>query len=264
MSWKQYTLIFVALASLFLLWQVNNIPPQAKHAGGQHQHQTITDDNVQTSAIAALDSANAIKVKELIALKTPKGYADASSILAKNKQGNAAAFYIGEAAKLENTEKSLTFAAQTFIDLFNMDEDTTTNVWRANKALKLAEIVLAKNANNQDAKVIKGLCLTDGLGKTMDGVFLLREVATSNPGNIQAGVALGRLAIQSGQWDKAITRLADLDKLHPKNVQILGFLADAYKGSGNIAKAKELLNQCKQIIGSPEYSKGIDEYIKTF
>jgi hypothetical protein len=49
-----------------------------------------------------------------------------------------------------------------------------------------------------------------------------------------------------------------------KEKEILYFLAEAYKGKGNTSKAKALFNECKQLVNNPDFSKEIDEYIKTF
>ena len=93
---------------------------------------------------------------------------------------------------------------------------------------------------------------------------MLREVAQADPSNLAAGITLGRLAVQSGQFDKAITRLEKLLIAHPKNTEAMYFLAESYKGQGNTAKAKELFNECKKIVNNPNFTKEIDDYIKTF
>jgi tetratricopeptide (TPR) repeat protein len=72
------------------------------------------------------------------------------------------------------------------------------------------------------------------------------------------------MSIQSGQYDKAIQRYETVLKLEPKNTEALYFLAEAYKGKGNKEKAIELLEECKKIVNKPEFSKDIDEYIKSF
>ncbi|HQV01759.1 MAG TPA: tetratricopeptide repeat protein, partial [Bacteroidia bacterium] len=82
--------------------------------------------------------------------------------------------------------------------------------------------------------------------------------------NISANIILGKLAIQSGQFDKAIKRLELVLSLKPDNTEALYFLAEAYKGSGNKQKAISLFEQCKALVNNPEFTKEIDNYITTF
>jgi cytochrome c-type biogenesis protein CcmH/NrfG len=172
--------------------------------------------------------------------------------------------YKADLAKLENTEKSLTFASQYFIDLYTIEQDTALKVWQAAQAAELLEKAVAINSSNISAKVKLAQSYTDGTGETMKGVLMLREVAQADPSNLAAGITLGRLAVQSGQFDKAITRLEKLLIAHPENTEAMYFLAESYKGQGNTAKAKELFNECKKIVNNPNFTKEIDDYIKTF
>jgi cytochrome c-type biogenesis protein CcmH/NrfG len=132
------------------------------------------------------------------------------------------------------------------------------------QAAELLEKAVAINSSNIAAKVKLAQSYTDGTGETMKGVLMLREVAQADPSNLAAGITLGRLAVQSGQFDKAITRLEKLLIAHPKNTEAMYFLAESYKGQGNTAKAKELFNECKKIVNNPNFTKEIDDYIKTF
>jgi len=98
----------------------------------------------------------------------------------------------------------------------------------------------------------------------MKGVGVLRELTAKDPNHIPANLMLGKMSIQSGQFDKAILRFETVLKQEPKNKEALYFLAEAYKGKGDKKKAIELFEQCKNIVNNPSFSKDIDEYIKTF
>jgi tetratricopeptide (TPR) repeat protein len=280
--------IFAIIGSAILLVALyfggNRVPPPKKMEAPNAQKgqasavEKANFEDLKKEALAKLEPGKASELNALEQKKDIASYNELSSIWAKSKQGNLSAKYKAEAAKLENTEKSLTFASQYLIDLYSIEQNAPIKAWQASEAAVLLEKLLVLQPKNNDAKVSLAKCYTDGSGEVMKGVLLLREVATANPAHLQAGITLGRLAVQSAQFDKAIDRLEKLNQSHPKNSELLGFLADAYKGQGmkekengenekaaaDIAKAKELLQECKQIVNNPNFSKGIDEYIKTF
>jgi cytochrome c-type biogenesis protein CcmH/NrfG len=104
----------------------------------------------------------------------------------------------------------------------------------------------------------------EGTGETMQGVQLLLGVTREKPNNIQANLMLGRLSIQSGQFDKALGRFETVLKQEPENTEALYFLAETYKGKGNKEKAIELFEKCKKVVNKPQFSKDIDAYVNSF
>jgi uncharacterized protein HemY len=79
----------------------------------------------------------------------------------------------------------------------------------------------------------------------MKGILMLRELDTQHPNNVSVLSQLGRLAIKTGQWEKAITRLEAAQKVEPANDRVACLLLEAYKGAGQVDKAKALENRCK-------------------
>ena len=73
---------------------------------------------------------------------------------------------------------------------------------------------------------------------------------------------LGRLAVVSGQYDKAIARLEKLTKQHPKNAEAFYHLAEAYRAVGKNDDAIKALEQCKKLVNDPAFSAQIDNYIQ--
>jgi lipopolysaccharide biosynthesis regulator YciM len=268
MKKQQIILVVSALAVVFALFYWGNMVPPAKKHNHAPATQTVAApfdfEQLQTKAIAALDSTQQAAVKALQGKTDAASLATISAIWAKAKQGTISAKYKADLAKLENTEKSLTFASQYYIDLYNIEQDSATRFWQATQAQEMLAKVMQMNPTNEEAKVMLGKTYTDGTGETMKGVLMLKEVAEKNPSNLPAGVALGRLALQSGQFDKAITRLEALLGKHKNNTEAMYFLAEAYKGQGNITKAKELFTACKKLVNDQSFAKEIDDYIKTF
>jgi tetratricopeptide (TPR) repeat protein len=265
MKTPQIIVIAGAIALLAVLYFFGNtIKPQG-HEGHNHSHTGPFDFNqMKINALGKLDANAKTQVASLDGKEDTASLNALALIYAKAKEGNMSAFYKGKAAKLENTEKSLTFAAQFFTDLLAQEADSNVRKWQATQALTLLDNALRLNPNSEVAKTLQGVCYTDGTGETMKGVLQLKDIGDKNPKNLTANITLARLAITSGQWDKAIARLEKLFALYPDNVEVLSFLAEGYKGKGNTQKAKQLFEKSKQIVNNPEYSKEIDAYIKTF
>ena len=95
------------------------------------------------------------------------------------------------------------------------------------------------------------------------GVQILLAITREKPDDIPANMLLGRMAIQSGQFDKAITRFEVVLKLEPQNKEALFFLAQAWEGKGDKNKAIELLEKCKKIVNDPAFSGEIDQKINS-
>lgn len=173
------------------------------------------------------------------------------------------AYYHMIAARLENSEKKLNFAAQLFLDLARRADDAALQAWEGQMAISGFSRVLELNSDNDTAKVHLAECYI-GTGETMQGVLLLREVTEKNPDNIPANLILGQQGIVSGQLDKAIARFETVLRQEPKNLEAILGMAEALKNKGDKTKAIALLEQAKELMNHPGFSKDIDEYIKSF
>lgn len=173
------------------------------------------------------------------------------------------AHYLGQAAKLEKSEKSLTFAANLFLIHQQHTEDPAIRTWQLNEAKQLLEQAVSLDPNNDTINV--ALAKSEvASGNVMQGVQRLLKIVKSDPDNIGANMELGRLSITSGQYVKAIERLEKVVSQQPKNAEALYFLAEAYKNTGKTKKAISLFERCKKLVNDPAFSKEIDNYINSF
>lgn len=182
----------------------------------------------------------------------------------EHKQLPVAAWYLAKAAKLENSEKKLNFAGQFFLDLMHDAGSASVQVWEAQEAVACFQQSLAINPANDTVKMAMAAVYIEGTGETMQGVQLLLGITREKPENIPANLMLGKLAIQSGQYDKALSRFETVLKQEPENTEAIYFLAEAYKGKGDKEKAIALLEKCKKLVNKPAFSKDIDAYINSF
>lgn len=177
------------------------------------------------------------------------------------------AWYMGEAAKLENSEKSLTFAARLYLEDLRGLEDPALKSWEANQSKSLFEKALAINPDNDSAKI--GLGSTFIFGATaaepqgvMQGIQQILEVARKDSNNLYAQLMLGIGGITSGQYDKAIERLTKVVAKQPKNLEAVFMLAEAYERKGDNAKAIEWYEIGKKEIPNAAVQQEIDARIE--
>lgn len=176
-----------------------------------------------------------------------------------------AAWYTGEAAKLENSEKKLTFAARFFLDGVQRQENPGLRKWMAVQAKELFEKALELNPSNDSLKIGLGSCyLFGGISETpMQGILMIREVADRNPANTYAQYTLGVGSLLSGQLDKAIERLLKVVQYEPRNADAVLLLADTYEQQGDKASAVKWYEQSKKLIDNADFKKDIDERINS-
>jgi thioredoxin-like negative regulator of GroEL len=176
-----------------------------------------------------------------------------------------ATWYTGEAAKLENSEKNLTFAAHLYLDGVRKIEEPGLRKWMALQAKELFEKSLQLNPNNDSSKVGLGSCyLFGGISPApMQGIALIREVADRDPNNMYAQFTLGLGSLMSGQLDKATERLLKVAQNEPGNLEAILLLAESYERKGEKENAVKWYTASKKLIRNPEAIKDIDDRIKT-
>jgi tetratricopeptide (TPR) repeat protein len=96
----------------------------------------------------------------------------------------------------------------------------------------------------------------------MQGISMLLDIVKKDPNNADAQLMLGKFAMMSGQFEKAIERLEKVVYLRPQSNDALFLLAMAHQNLGHKDKAIELLEKCSKNEKNPELRKEIEGYIK--
>lgn len=177
-------------------------------------------------------------------------------------------FYTSESAKLVNSEKNLTFAAQMMLDDLRNESNPAVRGWKGEQAIDLFERAIAINPDNVNLKVGLGSCYVFGKGmagdpqETMKGIQQLLQVVRKDSMNMQAQLVLGIGGVISNQYSKAVDRLSIVIKNQPENLEAVSWLADAYAGAGDKPNALKWYQISKRMVNNPAYSKEVDERIK--
>jgi tetratricopeptide (TPR) repeat protein len=178
------------------------------------------------------------------------------------------AYYLSEAAKLDNSEKKLTFAARLILENMRREDDPARKVWEAQTAATLFEQGLKLDPENADLQVGLGSCYVYGEGmignpqQTMKGIQQLLQVVRKDSNNMQAQLVLGIGGVISNQYDKAIERLKKVVDFDPHNLEAVSWLADAYAATGDKQNAVKWYEQSKHLVNNPGFSKEIDARIQ--
>lgn len=175
------------------------------------------------------------------------------------------AYYTGEAAKLENSEKSLTFAARFFLENARKQDNEGLKKWMANESKELFEKALVLDPGDDSLKVGLGSCYIFGniADNPMQGIMMIREVAERDPSNMYAQFMLGVGGLMSGQLDRAIDRLSIVASKQPDNVEVKLMLAEAFEKKGDKQNAVKWYESVRSHIGNPEILQELDKRIQT-
>jgi len=175
-------------------------------------------------------------------------------------------YYNGEKAKLENSEKNLNFAGQSYLEELKTVSDPSMKSWMANQAQGLFNQVLQINPANDSAKIGWGSTFifgATGAESPMEGIMKIREVAQRDTNNMYAQFMLGYGGMLTGQFDKAAERLEKVVRNNPENQEAIFLLGEAYERKGDKASAIKWYSTGRKKVTNPELIKAIDEKIKS-
>ncbi|MEO5683473.1 MAG: tetratricopeptide repeat protein [Chitinophagaceae bacterium] len=178
------------------------------------------------------------------------------------------AYYTGAAAKLENSEKSLTFAARQFLNELKGTNQPAVKQWMADEAKGLFEKALEINPANDSSVIGLGSCYIFGSTaanpqEMMMGIQKILAVAKKDSTNMYAQLMLGIGGVVSGQLDKAIERLKKVVQQEPSNLEAIFMLAEAYERKDDKTNAVYWYETGKKYVSNDQMIEEIDNKIKT-
>jgi tetratricopeptide (TPR) repeat protein len=175
------------------------------------------------------------------------------------------AWYEAEAARLENSEKSLTFAAHLFLENLKRDQNELFKRWKALQAKDLFERSLKINGKNDST--IVGLSAANIFGNIsenpMSDIQSLTQVVRNDSTNVFALTVLGYGAMMTRQYDKAIERFGRVVNLQPKNLEAILKIAEVYEMRADTANAiKWYSNALPVVAGNPNQEQALEKRIE--
>lgn len=253
----QYLALLGAMVLFLALYLGLDTKPASQHV--VEQSRSITGENtsfetLKADAQANLDAGQLTQLQDLeqrlAAATTDTGrvallkqlsgwwYAQGQIVLA----GGLAE----QVAELENTDEAWSIAGATFYHALVEEKNAAQRDFCAAHAIKAFESAISLQPQQVEHRVNLALVYAENppADNPMKAVLLLRELETKYPESPAVYNALGRLAIKTGQWEKAVQRLEKAWTLDPNNPNTPCLLAKAYEGAGQASKATEFANRC--------------------
>ena len=173
------------------------------------------------------------------------------------------AWYEAEAARLENSEKSLTFAAHLILENLRNEENDQLKKWKALQAKDLFERSLRVNDKNDSTIVGLGACYIFGniADNPMEGILKVRQVVEKDSTNIFAQMVLGQGSLMSGQYDRAIDRFEKVLALQPVNLEAMLLMAEVFERKEDKANAIKWYSKALPLALNPAMSSALEKRI---
>ncbi len=225
------------------------------------QQQTAKLLPAEKSQLAAItDAMKAVKPADTATFK--KLYLQTSDFWKNLNNPALGAYYFYQFAKIEGTKAAMENAGDVLVSAYKSTEDSVILNNLITFALRSYEDAVLKDGNDVDLKIKLADAYVQGSQEPMKGIGILRQLSDSLPDNVPVLLALGRLSIQSGQYDKAKERLQKILQLEPQNTEALYFLAITEAQLGHDDEAIRLFEMCKLLVNNIEFNKEIDEIVK--
>lgn len=281
MKKQQYVLSALALLLCFALYFGGKTVPDKSavtHSEGDgHDHSADAPQKIDLNTLLTAAKANITpsQAQRLTALENSVTRGDvkdqqihafheiARFWLDSARKFDLYAYYTSEAAKLENSEKSLTFAARLFLDRLMMSGDPAMQNWLASNAKVLLENALKINPANDSSSIGLGACYLFGniSSNPMEGITLIKKVVDRNPENVYGQMMLALGGKKSGQYDKAIERFLLVVKKEPDNIEAIFHIAECYDLKGDKSNAIVYYEKARELVKIPQAKEELSNRI---
>ena len=173
------------------------------------------------------------------------------------------AWYEAEAARLENSEKSLTFAAHLILENLRNEESDQLKRCKALQAKDLFERSLRINDKNDSTIVGLGACYIFGniADNPMEGILKVRQVVEKDSTNVYAQMVLGQGSLMSGQYDRAIDRFEKILALQPVNLEAILLMAEVFERKEDKSNAIKWYSKALPLALNPAMKSALEKRI---
>ncbi len=257
MNKAQYLAVFGALAlflGLYFGFDTKTDKQKTTELSRSLQAESTSLETLIADATAHLSPNQSAQVSELEQqIKSAANDAERADILKRLSglwyqlgQIPVAGGFAEQVAEIENADSSWSVAGATFFNGLTASQDPVIRKFCADHAVKAFESAASLNPAKPEHRVNLALVYAENPppNNPMQAVLMLRELESKHPDNPAVYNALGRLAIKTGQWERAVERLEKAWSLDKQNSNTPCLLAKAYEGVGNTTKATEFAGIC--------------------
>ncbi len=259
---KHWLLIGVSIALFILIYFL----PKTTEKGSEGQPTAATDhgDHIKPyidSVVAALPEQD----KQILKEKEQYFKVSADSIASfwnKRRFPGVAGYYLADFSKDHSSKANWLLTGNSFYMATRLmtTEDLRHHFYE--EAIKAYEKALEEDPEDLEVKTRLGVCYVEGTGEPMKGISFLREVVAKDSANTEAQLNLALFAIQSGQYDKAATRLEGLAAMKPEFAEVYLYLGQTYAAMNDKDKAIKALTRFSEMTDDALVRSEVEKYIK--
>jgi tetratricopeptide (TPR) repeat protein len=277
MKRKQVTIIVVAFILVVVLYSlpravVENDPEMLSSKRQEEQIEKPADKeeqvemrNPHSADLPAAFISKKNRLENLIAstidYKKSATFADSlAGMYADIKQYDSSAKYRELALTLDFQNDRLKKTGLAYYEAWTMAVDEGLSNAYITKARSLFDDYLKFDSTDIPVKIRYAMSFVSS-ENPMKGILMLRDIAESNPDNVEAQFNLGMLSMQTGQYDKAIERLDQVVQLSPGNMQAFILMGIAYMELGENAKSRESFGHVLDHSDDPEVLATASAYL---
>lgn len=234
-----------------------------------------------TESRGALDSLARLDLTALEAQKASASSPQAEIVALKavskfwNEQDN---FLLGghfakQVAQMEQADSSWAITGTTFsLVIFNPSQAADRRAYCVTEAKNAFDQAIKLAPSNTDYQINKALILIeasqiDASVAPMEGIGILRGIVEKDPGNSKAIYHLGRLAMKSGQFDKAIERFNQIVSIDTLSGLVKSeawfWIAESNKSLGKAEDAKAAYSKAIEL-ADPSTKIELERILKEF
>ncbi|MCB9321887.1 MAG: tetratricopeptide repeat protein [Lewinellaceae bacterium] len=249
-----YISIGVALAAIGIIYFGFDIKPSTQRVVEQSRLNQFESTNINAlfdEAMPKLDESSRIFLQNLERSLQPEDslnaevYKQLSSAWFNHQNYAIAGYYAQKVADIEATAEAWGIAGSTY-SYGLRNEDPKIRDFCASRALDAFEQAISLDPTEVAYRVNQALVYTEvpPQDNPMKGILALRELEQQFPDNTTILSALGKLAVKTGQYDRAKQRFERVVELNPETPGIYCLLADVYKNLGEDSNAAQAQAKC--------------------
>jgi len=157
--------------------------------------------------------------------------------------------YAEQVAQVLATEESWSIAGTTFTICVQRSEEEKERNYCTDHAVTAYESAISLNPANSAHKVNLALLYAENppADNPMRGISMLLDLNRQDPRDVLVLNSLGRLAIKTGQYERAIERLEEAQAVDSQNANTICLLSQAYEGAGDPERAQQYQERCRNL-----------------
>ncbi len=256
----QWVVVGAGIAMLLLLYFAFDTKPKKQHALEKSRALAAESTNLdallseakagldpgQSSAIIAIEqqlagSRSDFEKTEVLKQLSGKWYEFGQPAIAGG--------YAQQVAELANADSVWSIAGTTFAICMQTAQEEKVRNFCTTRAITAFENAISLNPDNIAHRVNLALCYAENppQNEPMKGPMMLMELNQQHPGNVLILNTLARLAIKTGQYDRAKERLEQAYVKEPDNATTVCLLAQVYEALEDVGRSSEFAKKCEII-----------------